>query len=410
MTGAGVRQTLEILSEWLPLDITEVPSGTQILDWTVPLEWNVNEAWIKRPDGSKLVDFSESNLHLVAYSTPVSRTMPLGELQDHLYSRPDLPDAIPYRTGYFDESWGFCLADSVRAELVDGDYEVFIDATLDSGTLTYGEFFKPGTSDREILLFAHVCHPSLVNDNLSGIAVGAAYGRSIINDPPGEYGVRILFAPATVGSIAWLAANRDAIDRVIGGMTLVCLGDEAPLRYKKTAGGDERIDRVASDVIAREPFVGSTMDFYPFGYDERQFNSPGFRIPIGSLMRSQHGTFPEYHTSLDTPDFVSEVQLMSALEGVEAIVRQMQNDRRFRNLAPRGEPQLGVRGLYESVQNAAEPREMQYAFLWILNMSDDEHGLREITEKSGIALEVLEEAAAILVAHGLLEELDQHPS
>lgn len=405
MTGDGVRKTLEILSEWIPLDITEVPTGTAILDWTVPKEWNIDDAWIKAPDGTKVVDFAESNLHVVNHSAPVHDFLPLSDLQRYLHSLPENPDAVPYRTGYFDDSWGFCLADSVRSRLTEGEYEVYIDATLSEGSLTYGEFFVPGRTDREIVLSAHTCHPSLVNDNLTGIVVAAAMGRHVVGTDPGRYGVRIIFAPATIGSIAWLARNTDAVERIHAGLTLVCLGDEAPLTYKRTVFGDAQIDRVASQVLSSAPVPGKTIDFYPFGYDERQYNSPGFRIPFGSLMRSRHGTFPEYHTSQDNPEFVSAAQLAEALDAVERIVSQLQTDRLFKNLSPRGEPQLGRRGLYTSVQNAPQPAELHYAILWLLNLSDEHHGMEEISNLSGIDAEVLIDAAELLIQHELLEEL-----
>lgn len=405
MTGNGVRETLEILSEWIPLEITEVPTGTAILDWTVPKEWNINEAWIKAQDGTKVLDFADSNLHVVSYSTPIHDRLSLSDLQTHLHSLPENPDAIPYRTGYFDDSWGFCLADSIRTRLVEVEYEVFIDASLSDGSLTYGEFFIPGRTDREIVLSAHTCHPSLVNDNLTGIAVAAAMGRHLLGTDPGRYGFRIIFAPATIGSIAWLAQNTDAVERIQAGLTLVCLGDAAPLTYKRTVFGDAQIDRIASHVVSEASIAGKTIDFYPFGYDERQYNSPGFRIPFGSLMRSRHGTFPEYHTSQDDTDFISAERLIDALEAVTQIVERLQTDRRFRNLSPKGEPQLGRRGLYTSVQNAPQPAELQFAILWLLNLSDGNHGLGEISELSGIAPETIVDAAETLVDHNLLEEL-----
>jgi len=405
MTGNGVRKTLEILSDWIPLEITEVPTGTAILDWTVPKEWNINEAWIKAPDGTKIVDYADSNLHVVSYSAPIHDHLPLSELQRHLHSLPENPEAVPYRTGYFDDSWGFCLADSLRSRLTDGTYEVCIDASLGNGSLTYGEFFIPGRTDREIVLSAHTCHPSLVNDNLTGIVVAAAMGHRLLGTDPGRYGLRIIFAPATVGSIAWLARNTDAVERVHAGLTLVCLGDNAPLTYKRTVFGDAQIDRVASHVVSTTPIPGTTIDFFPYGYDERQYNSPGFRIPFGSLMRSRHGTFPEYHTSQDTPGFVDAAQLTDALDAVVRIVDRLQTDRRFKNLSPNGEPQLGRRGLYSAVQNASQPPELQFAILWVLNLSDGNHGMKEISEISGIALRTLERAADILVNHQLLVEL-----
>jgi len=405
ITGNGVRRTLEILTEWIPLEVTEIPTGTAILDWKVPKEWNISEAWIKAPDGTKIVDFADSNLHVVSYSAPMHDHLSLADLQAHLHSLPENPEAVPYRTAYFDDTWGFCLPDSLRSRLPEGDYEVYIDSSLGEGSLTYAEFFLPGRTDREIVLSAHTCHPSLANDNLSGIAVAAAMGRQLLGSDPGRFGLRIIFAPATFGSIAWLAQNADVATRIHAGLTLVCLGDAAPITYKRTVFGDEQIDRVASRAVSTASIPGETINFYPFGYDERQYNSPGFRIPFGSLMRSRHGAFPEYHSSQDDPEFVSATQLEHALDVVAKIVDQLQTDRRFRNLSPKGEPQLGKRGLYTSVQNAAQPQEFQLALLWVLNLSDGDHGLMEISKRSGIAIETIDNAAKILVHHGLLEEL-----
>jgi len=401
--GNGLRETLAILSEWLPLDVTEVPTGTDAFDWVVPQEWNVEIAWIKGPDGRKIIDFADSNLHVVTNSSPVHKRMTLPELEGHLYSLAELPDAIPYRRGNQDGSWGFCLSDAQRSRLVDGEYEVFIDSSVVDGSLTYGEILIPGTTDREIMLSAHTCHPSLANDNLSGVVVAAAIGRRAHASPQRRFGVRIIFAPATLGSITWLSRNPVAADRMHAGLTLACLGDSAPLTYKRSFDGNRQIDRVASKIVASQVPQGNSIDFFPFGYDERQYNSPGFRLPVGSLMRSRHGTFPEYHTSADDLEFINGQQLEKALDAVEVIVDKIQTDPVFRNLAPYGEPQLGKRGLYESVQNAPEPDRLQYAVLWMLSYSDGHHGISEISDTSGIEVDVLAQAADILVSHRLLE-------
>lgn len=406
MTGDGLRSTLEVLAEWIPVTVTEVPSGTQVFDWVVPQEWNVAEAWIKGPDGHKVVDFDDSNLHIVTNSSPIHTTISLEELDSRLHSLPDQPDAVPYRRGNQDGTWGFCLTESARQELIEGQYEVYIDASIEEGSLTYGEVFLPGTTGDEIMVSAHICHPSLANDNLSGIVVAAALARRALQFDQRRFGLRFIFAPATIGSIAWLQENRDAASRMHAGLTLACLGDDAGLTYKKSFGGNSRIDRIASDVVESRDGGGATIDFFPFGYDERQYNSPGFRLPVGSLMRSRHGTFPEYHTSGDDLSFISEHQLEDALVTVETIIARLQDDPVFRNLAPFGEPQLGTRGLYASVQNAAQPDQMQYALLWMLNYSDGTHGIAEISNESGIDADTLGEAATILVGHGLLEPVE----
>ncbi|MCL1594633.1 MAG: DUF4910 domain-containing protein [Actinomycetia bacterium] len=406
MTGEGLRTTLAVLAQWLPVQVTEVPSGTNVFDWVVPEEWNVVEAWIKGPDGGKIVDFDVSNLHIVTNSSPVHTTLSLAELETHLHSLPEQPETVPYRRGNQDGTWGFCLSESVRSGLVDGDYEAYIDASITSGSLTYGEVFIPGTTDDEIMISAHICHPSLANDNVSGIVVAASLARRALESDRRRLGLRFIFAPATIGSIAWLHGNRETSELMHAGLTLACLGDGAALTYKKSFGGSNRIDRVASRVVESPGNEGSTIDFFPFGYDERQYNSPGFRLPVGSLMRSQHGTFPEYHTSDDDLSFISEPQLQGALVAVETIISQLQSDPMFRNLSPFGEPQLGKRGLYTSVQNAAQPEQVQYALLWMLAYSDGVHGIAEISNESGIDADTLLEAATILVGNGLLEPVE----
>ena len=406
ITGEGVRQTLELLGREIPLEVHEVESGTPVLDWTVPREWNVRDAWIRDGTGRKVVDFRNSNLHVVSYSAPVRRRMTLAELEPHLHSMPDRPDWIPYRTSYYAETWGFCLSHKQLESMAEGEYEVCIDSTLEPGSLTYAEHVLPGECEEEILISCHACHPSLANDNLSGIAVAVALAKRL-SALPRRHTIRFLFAPGTIGAITWLARNRERVRRIRGGLTLVCLGDDAPLTYKSTVFGDANVDRAAAHALAALGAPHRLVDFSPYGYDERQYNSPGFRAPIGSLMRGRHGEFPEYHTSADDLDFVKGEQLLEALAACTGIVRGLDANRRYRNLAPHGEPQLGSRGIYRAMGGDSDPVELQLAMLWVLCLSDGDHDLLKVALRSRISLEVLADAAQLLARHGLLEEIPE---
>lgn len=403
ITGAGVRETLRIIGEQIPLELHEVPSGTEVLDWTVPPEWNIRDAWIKDASGRRVVDLAQSNLHVVGYSVPVApRWISRNELEPHLHSLPAHPDWIPYRTSYYDPSWGFCLTQRQRDALTDPRYEICIDSVLAPGALSYGELRIAGESDEEILISAHVCHPTLCNDNLSGIAVAVELARDRLRKP-NRLSYRFLFAPGTIGAITWLARNPDAVRRVAHGLTLVCLGDARPLQYKQTFAADAPIDRAMALVLQQDPGSNARLPFHPYGYDERQYNSPGFRLPVGSLMRGQHGEFPEYHTSGDDLDFIHAPQLEQASLRLREVCDLLEQNSRFQNLAPFGEPQLGRRGLYESIGGSSEPQSLSRALLWVLQFSDGGHDLIAIAERSGMAWQVVAEAAQLLEAKGLIE-------
>jgi aminopeptidase-like protein len=400
ITGNGVRSTLDILERYIPLRRTEIPSGTKVLDWTVPREWNICDGYIKNPKGERIVDFRASNLHVVSYSVPVHRRMPLSELKPHLHTLPDRPDVVPYRTSYYDESWGFCLTHRTLQSLTEGEYEVCIDSTLEAGSLTYAELVVPGSTTDEILISAHTCHPSLCDDNLSGIAVSTFLAREIAGKKL-RHTVRFLFAPGTIGAITWLAMNRELASRVKHGLTLTCLGDDHPFCYKRTVQGDSPIDRAASHVLGRQSQANRVIDFFPYGYDERQYNSPGFRLRVGSLMRGRHGLFPEYHTSSDNLDFISPGRLAESLDVLRSIVDTLEGDEVYRNLAPYGEPQLGARGLYRALGGTNIP-DLQLAMLWVLNLSDGSRSLLSIAERANIDFRAIRTAADLLLSHGLL--------
>jgi aminopeptidase-like protein len=398
ITGEGVRETLASVGRRIPLELHEVPSGTRVLDWTVPDEWNIEDAYIAK-DGRRVVDFRESNLHVVSYSEPVRATMPLADLRPHLHALPEHPEWVPYRTSYYSRTWGFCLSQRKLDELEDGEYEVVIDSTLEPGSLTYGECFLPGEREDEVLLTTHICHPSLANDNLSGIALLTAIGARL-QDAPRSLSYRLLFIPGTIGSIAWLARNEALVSKIVGGLVLACVGDRAPLTYKRSRRGDARIDRAAAYVLRRG---GNLADFVPWGWDERQFNSPGFDLPVGSLCRSREGEFEEYHSSADDLELVGPEQLEAALDTALEILDVVETDRRYLNLAPKGEPQLGKRGLYPKMGGPAAEEE-QLAMLWVLNQSDGGSSLLDVAERSGIPFASLRRSALRLVEAGLLAE------
>ena len=407
ITGKGVRQTLDILSEHVAIERNEVPSGTQLFDWTVPQEWNLRSASITGPDGRRVVDLADSSLHVVSYSTPFAGILPLAELKPHIHTLPAQPDLIPYRTSYYSPSWGFCMAHNRVAELPDGLYRVEIDSELSDGSLTYGEYLHRGATEREFLLSAHICHPSLANDNCSGLAVLAVLAR-YLSGRKTRYSYRFLFAPGTIGAIAWLARNEDRVHLIDHGLVLSCLGDAGRPSYKRSRRGDAFIDRAVAQILRHEP--GSRlMDFSPYGYDERQYCSPGFDLPVGSFQRSVHGTFPEYHTSADNLDFVRPEYLEDSFRILTEVIDIVEQDRTPLNLFPKGEPQLGRRGLYSALGGQKVPGATSMAMLWVLNLADGRHSLLAMAERSGLPFGEIAAAAAMLSDHGLLGESTTAP-
>jgi aminopeptidase-like protein len=405
ITGDGVRRTLEIVDREIGgLEVHEVPTGTQVLDWTVPREWNVRDAWVADAAGRRVIDFQASNLHLVGYSVPVRATMGLAELKEHLFTLPDQPDWVPWRTSYYAERWGFCASQRLVDGLPEGDYEVCVDTTLADGHLTYGEHLVQGRTDEEVLVSCHVCHPSLANDNLSGIAVATRLARRLAEGGRPRYSYRFLFAPGTIGAITWLAGNEDRLGRVRHGLVLACVGDPGGFTYKRSRRGDAEIDRVVAHVLGRSGRPHQLVDFSPYGYDERQFCSPGFDLPVGSLSRTPYARYPEYHTSADDLDLVGPAQLQESLELGWEVVGVLEANRRYVNLSPKGEPQLGRRGLYGSIGGRSDAEERQMAMLWVLNQSDGTHSLLEVAERSGLPFALLAEVAATLEEAGLLRE------
>lgn len=403
ITGNGVRRTLEIVSEYIPLRMQEVPTGTQVFDWTVPQEWNISDAYIADAAGSRIVDFQESNLHVVGYSVPVSATMSLAELRTHLHTLPEQPTLVPYRTSYYEPNWGFCLSQETLARMPDGDYEVSIDSTLSDGHLTYGEHVVPGQVTDEVIVSCHVCHPSLANDNLAGIAVATTLAQAVAATNP-WYTYRFLFVPGTIGSITWLARNAERLDKVKHGLVLACAGDRGPLTYKQSRRSDAEIDRVMAHVLRASGRPHEIVPFSPYGYDERQYCSPGFNLGVGCLTRTPYASYPEYHTSADNPGFVSPEAMEDTLRTCREAFGVLDENRSYVNLSPYGEPQLGKRGLYDSLGGRSDAKEQQMAMLWVLNLSDGERSLLDIAERSGLPFATVAKAARALHGAELLKE------
>jgi aminopeptidase-like protein len=403
ITGDGVRQTLKILQEYIPLTTHEVPSHTPVFDWTVPKEWNIRDAYIKNPKGEKIVDFHKCNLHVLNYSVPVNKKVSLDELRAHAFTLPERPDWIPYRTSYYKENWGFCLSHNQLSALADGEYEVFIDASLEPGHLTYGEYSLQGQTDDEVLMSTHVCHPSLTNDNLSGIALAVFLGKHL-RTLSTKYSYRFLFTPGTIGSITWLSLNEAQASRIKHGLVLACVGDAGKTTYKKSRRRNAEIDRAVVQVLkdAGEPY--EVLDFSPYGYDERQFCSPGFNLPVGCFMRTPHGQFPQYHTSADDLQFVKGEYLADSFSKCLSTISILEDNTKYMNQNSKCEPQLGRRGLYGAIGGQPSGRVRELAMLWVLNLSDGGHTLLDIAEQSCLEFGLIKEAADALVKHDLLQE------
>jgi aminopeptidase-like protein len=403
ITGDGVRQTLDHLARRIEIEVHEVPTGTQVFDWTIPREWSIRDAYIKNAAGERIVDFRKCNLHVLNYSRPIRAKLPLEELKKHVFTLPDQPDLIPYRTSYYADNWGFCMADRELAALPDGIYEVEIDASLEDGSLTYGEYLHRGETDEEFLFSAHVCHPSLANDNCSGLALLTVLAERLAPLAT-RYSYRFVFAPGTIGAIAWLARNEHRVARIRHGLVVSCVGDGGGPTYKKSRRGDAFIDRAMTHVLRHTVSAPAILDFFPYGYDERQYCSPGFDLPVGLLQRSQFGTFPEYHTSSDNLDFIRPQHLAESYRMITAALDVVENEWRPLNTMPKCEPQLGRRGLYAALGGDRDGPSKSMAFLWILNLADGEHSLLDIAERAKLPFAVVAEAARLLRESGLLVE------
>ena len=401
ITGNGVRQTLNKIKEIIPLEIYEIPTGTKVFDWEVPKEWNITDAFIKNSLGEKIVDFADSNLHVLNYSIPIHKQVTLTELKEHLYTSPDHPDWIPYRTSYFNENWGFCISHKQFQALDNDLYEVCIDSTLKNGYLTYGEFYIQGELSDEILISTHICHPSLANDNLSGISLATFLAKSLSKRNL-RYSYRFLFIPGTIGAIAWLAANELKTKHIKHGLVAVLLGNEGPFIYKKSRLGNAEIDQLVEAALKDKGVKHKIINYNPYGYDERQFCSPGFNLPVGSLTRTRNDQYPEYHTSADNLELVRSGSLEASFQMYLDVINMLEANHRYININPKCEPQLGRRGIYNQVGGDEKGRIIQLSLLWVLNLSDGTHSLLDISHQSGISFENIKHAAEVLFEHKLL--------
>jgi aminopeptidase-like protein len=402
ITGDGVRKTLQILGRHIPLSVHEVPTGTQVFDWNIPREWNIKDAYIKSERGERIIDFKKSNLHVLNYSTPVQATLPLEELKAHIFTSPEQPDIIPYRTSYYVERWGFCMSQNQLDALPPGNYEAVIDSSLTDGSLTYAEHVHLGESQDEVLLSAHVCHPSLANDNCSGLALLTRLAQELSTRRT-RLTYRFVFAPGTIGAITWLARNESTAHRIKHGLVVSCVGDGGGPTYKKSRRGNSLIDRAVTHVLHHNFPSAAIQEFNPYGYDERQYCSPGFNLPVGLFQRSQYSTFPEYHTSADNLNLIKPHHLAKSYHLIISAIDVLENDRFMLGTNPKCEPALGRRGLYATIGGDKEAPARTMAMLWVLNFSDGQNSLLDIAQRSNLRFSVVKEAALQLERAGLLK-------
>jgi aminopeptidase-like protein len=407
ITGRGVRETLRAIGAPIDLQVHEVATGTTVFDWSIPREWNIRDAYIKNERGEKVVDFARSNLHVMSYSVPVRRRISLAELRQHVYTLPHQPDLIPYRTSYYAENWAFCMSHQLLESLRDETYEVVIDSSLADGYLTYGEYLHEGETDDEFLLSAHVCHPSLANDNCSGIALLTHLAMRMAGLRT-RLSYRFLFAPGTIGAVTWLARNEERCRRIKHGLVLSMVGDGGGPTYKKSRRGDCAIDRAVIHSLRQSGLTPTILDFSPYGYDERQYCSPGFNLPVGLFQRSQFGQIPEYHTSADNLDFITPGHLAISYRLIAETVETIENDVAYRNMMPKCEPQLGRRGLYGAIGGDKDAAAGNMAMLWVLNLSDGAHSLLDIAECANLPFGLIRRSAQVLQQHGLLTVCETH--
>jgi aminopeptidase-like protein len=403
LTGDGVRKTLNILAEHIPLEFHEVPTGTKVFDWTVPKEWNIRDAYIIDPNGNKIIDFKKCNLHVVGYSVPIDKILTLDELQKHLHSINDQPEAIPYITSYYQEGWGFCVAHRERIKLKEGNYHVYIDSELKDGHLTYGEFILPGEIDKEVFLSTYICHPSMANNELSGPVVSAFIGKWLASKPR-RFTYRIIFIPETIGSITYLSRHlEDLKQKMIVGFNISCVGDELAYSYVESRYGNTMADKVASNVLSFEHPEFIKYSFLDRGSDERQYCSPGVDLPLVSLSRSKYGEYPEYHTSIDNLDFVSIQGLLGGYELVKNCIEVIEINRTYK-VTTLGEPQLGKRGLYPNVSSKKSGASVE-TMMDFIAYADGANDLIDISNIIGKPVKEIAPIATNLFDAGLLEEV-----
>jgi len=419
ITGDGVRQSLDIINDVTELDIKEYPSGTEVYDWVIPKEWNIKDAYIATLDGERIVDLQKNGLHVVGYSTPIDTELSFEDLRPHLHALPDFPDAIPYRTSYYKESWGFCLSQKQLDGLDESaHFRVVIDSTLEDGHLTFGESILPGTSDQEFLISTYCCHPWMANDNQSGMVVTSFLNRYLAQKKDRRHSYRFVWVPETIGAISYLFHNEQEMQKIDGGFVISCCGGPGRLSYKETFLGDHIMDR-AVKIAFRDKGIDPWMrPFAPDGSDERQYSMPAFRIPVSTIAKDKYYDFDEYHTSLDNLDFVTGENLLASFEMYVEAIEVLERNRVYKTLMPYCEPQLGKRGLYpqtggtlnQSVHNCTEKMTVEAevdAITWVMFLADGSQDMIAMAERSGQPFSNLCVAAKKLVKKGLLEEIEQ---
>lgn len=406
ITGNGVRETLKIIQKIIPIELIEVPSGTKVYDWTIPKEWNVTDAYVKDSNGKKIIDFKKSNIHLLNYSLPVHTKLKLSKLKKHLFTLPEFPDWIPYLTSYYDEKWGFCLTHNEYMNLKDDVFEVVIDSSLEDGHLTYSELLIRGERKEEFLLSTYICHPSLCNDNLSGPVILTYLAKHLLKIKEKEglkNSYRFLFIPETIGAITWLSDNEEKVPNIKYGLVATCLGDSGNFNYKKSRNGSALIDKIVEKVLIDSGNPYEIIDFFPSGSDERQFCSPGFNMPIGSLLRSVYACYPEYHTSADDLDFINPVNLAESFQKYLDVIYIVETNETYITLNPKCEPQLGKRGLYDKIGGLKNVSTDIMAISWVLNLSDGDNSILDISIRSKLPFKKIKIAAEILERENLLK-------
>ncbi|HMO39151.1 MAG TPA: DUF4910 domain-containing protein [Saprospiraceae bacterium] len=405
LTGDANRQTLNILSELVDLKIHEVPSGTECYDWVIPPEWNAMEAWIKDEDGNEVVNFRNHNLHLMGYSTPVDAWLDFEQLKTRIHTLPDHPDWIPYIASYYHRDWGFCMTHIQFLELnTQKKYHVYIDATLDErGSMTYADVVLPGRLDKEILFTTYICHPSMANNELSGPLVQSMLYRKIKAIPDRKFTYRFVFAPETIGTIYYLSQYGNYFkEKLAAGLVLTCIGDDGKFHYKCTRNGHTLTDRAMTTLLENEELSYNILPFVPMGSDERQYNSPGFQLPVGTFMRTPFGRYLEYHTSADNKAFISFEAMAESVEVLFSWVQLIERNEYYRNTLPYGEPMLGKRGLYPTKVSNAERSAQLKAMMWMLNLADGENDLIEILKRGNINTKVALEMITQLLSKKIL--------
>ncbi len=394
ITGNGLRESFKILSEIIPLQLTEVPTGTKVFDWEIPKEWNIRDAYIVTPSGKKICEFKKNNLHILNYSAPFNGKVDYDELKKHLYSLPDQPDAIPYMTSYYKEDWGFCISHKELLQLeTSGEYEVVIESSLMNGNLTYGEAVLKGKTDQEVIFSSYLCHPSMANNELSGPLALAALYRRLSSMKERKYTYRFILAPETIGVIAYLAKMGEHLRKnVVAGYVLTCCGDSGSFTFKRSRKGNSLADRVAVHALKQSGVNATILDFSIGGSDERQYCSAGFNLPVGSLMRTPYKQYKEYHTSLDNKSFISFTALSETVSMYETIARILEVNDRYKTTMPWCEPQLGKRGLYPDKGGHLQTGfDFTRNLLHILSNADGESELIDVADKKGVsALEFIE--------------------